>query len=77
MRKVIELRNLKERDCTTVAERCRVLPPHTSLRVLLGYAAITWPRNSEEELRDLSDVTLNSTRRCVLRMSDSGVYRRD
>jgi hypothetical protein len=27
MREVIEFRNLKEHDCTTVVERCRVLPP--------------------------------------------------
>jgi hypothetical protein len=27
MREVIKIRNLKERDCTTVAERCRVVPP--------------------------------------------------
>jgi hypothetical protein len=27
MREVIKFRNLKDRDCTTVAERYRVLPP--------------------------------------------------
>jgi hypothetical protein len=30
MREVIKFRNLKERDCTTDAERYRVLPPHPS-----------------------------------------------
>jgi hypothetical protein len=49
----------------------------SSLRVLLGYAVTAGSRNSREGPRDLSDVTLNSTRRCVLRMSDSSVYRRD
>jgi hypothetical protein len=34
MREVIKIRNLKERDCTTVAERCRVFPPLPSLRVV-------------------------------------------
>jgi hypothetical protein len=32
MRELIKFRNLKERDCTTVAERCRVLPPLPSPR---------------------------------------------
>jgi hypothetical protein len=27
MRKLLKFRNLNERDCATVAERCRVLPP--------------------------------------------------
>jgi hypothetical protein len=27
MRELLKFRNLKERDCATVAERCRVLPP--------------------------------------------------
>jgi hypothetical protein len=65
---VIKIRNLKERDCTTVAERCCVLPPlpsprFASLRVLLGYAVITWSRNSKEGRRDLSDVTRNNRSR--------------
>jgi hypothetical protein len=79
MREVIEIRNLKECDCATVAERRRVLPPLPSspLRVLLGYAVITWSRNSKEGVRDLSDVTRNSTRCCVLRVLDSSVDRRD
>jgi hypothetical protein len=41
MREVIKFSNLKECDCRTVAEGCRVLPPPfplSSLRVLLGYA---------------------------------------
>jgi hypothetical protein len=59
MREVITFRNLKERDCATVAERYRVLPPlpfprFASLRVLLGYAVITWLRYSKEGRRDLS-----------------------
>jgi hypothetical protein len=28
MREVMKFRNLKERDCATVAERCRILPPY-------------------------------------------------
>jgi hypothetical protein len=59
MREVITFRNFKERDCATVAERYRVLPPlpftrFPSLRVLLGYAVITWLRNSKEGRRNLS-----------------------
>jgi hypothetical protein len=41
MRELLKFRNIKERDCVTVVERCRVLPPSlplSSLRVLLGYA---------------------------------------
>jgi hypothetical protein len=43
MRELLKFRNLKERDCATVAERYRVLPPLPSprfapLRVLLGCA---------------------------------------
>jgi hypothetical protein len=30
MREVIKFRNLRERDCTTIAERYRVLPPRPS-----------------------------------------------
>jgi hypothetical protein len=77
MREVMKFRNLKERDCATVAERCRVLPPLPWFRVLLGYAVITWSRNSKEGQRDLSDITRNNTQRCVLRVSDSSVDRRD
>jgi hypothetical protein len=77
MREVITFRNLKERDCATVAERYCVLPPLPSFRVLLGYAVITWLRNSKEGQSDLSDVTRNSTRRCVLRVLDSSVDSRD
>jgi hypothetical protein len=52
MREVISFRNFKERDCATVAERYRVLPPlpfprFMSLRVLLGYAVITWLRKDD------------------------------
>jgi hypothetical protein len=77
MREVIKFRNLKERDCATVVERCRVLPPLPSFRVLLGYAVITRSRNSKEGRRDLSDVMHNNTQRCVLHVSDSSVDRRD
>jgi hypothetical protein len=77
MWEVITFRNLKERDCATVPERCRVLPSLPSFRMLLGYAVITWSRNSKEGQSDLTDVTRNNTQRCVLRVSDSSVDRRD
>jgi hypothetical protein len=77
MREVIKFRNLKERDCATVAERCRVLPPLPLFCMLLGYAVITWSRKSKEGRRDLSDVMPNNIQRCVLRMSDSSVDKRD
>jgi hypothetical protein len=77
MRELLKFRYLKERDCATVAERCRVLLPLSSLRVLLGYAVTIGSRNSKEGPRYLSDVTRNSTRRCVLCMSDFSVYMRD
>jgi hypothetical protein len=64
MREVITFRNFKEGECATVAERCRVLPPLPSFRVLLGYAVITWSRNRKEGRRELSDVTRNNTQRC-------------
>jgi hypothetical protein len=80
MWEVIEFRNLKERDCATVAERRRVLPLHPSpifAPVLLDYAVTIVLRNSKEGQTDLSDVTLNNTQRCVLRVLDSSVDRRD
>jgi hypothetical protein len=82
MRELIKFRNLKKRDCATVVERCRVLPPLPSLlfathRVLLGYGGTTASRNSKEGPRDLSDVTRNTTQRCVLRISDSSACKRD
>jgi hypothetical protein len=77
MREVMKFRNLKERDCATVADRCRILPPLPSFGMLLGYAVITWSHNSKEGQRDLTDVTRNNTQRCVLRMSDSSVDRSD
>jgi hypothetical protein len=46
--------------------------PHS---VLLGYMVTTGSRNSKEGPRDLSDVTRNNTQHCVLRMSDSSVYK--
>jgi hypothetical protein len=66
MRELLKYRNLKERDCAIVVERCRVLPPLfplSSLRVLLGYAVTIESRNSKEGPRDLSDVTRKSTQR--------------
>jgi hypothetical protein len=77
MQELIKIRNLKERDCATVAERCRILPPLPSFRVLLGYVVITWSCNSKEGWCDLSNVTRNNTQHCVLRMSDSNVNKRD
>jgi hypothetical protein len=56
MREVITFRKFKERNCATVAERYRVLPPHPSFRVLLGYAVITWSRN-----HNVSSVTSRAT----------------
>jgi hypothetical protein len=80
MRELIKFRNLKERDCATVAERCRVLPllpfPRFALRVARLRGNTGW-RNSKVGQRNLSDVTLNNTRRCVPHMSDSSVDRRD
>jgi hypothetical protein len=81
MWELMKFRNLMERDCATVAERCRVLPPLPSPRfALLCVARLrsnTWWRNSKVGPHNLSDVTRNSTQRCALRMSDSSVYRRD
>jgi hypothetical protein len=80
MRGVITFRNLKERDCATVAERCRAMPPLPSPLFASRVARLrgdTGWRNSKEGPRNLSDVTRNSTRRRVLRMSDSSVDRRD
>jgi hypothetical protein len=59
MREVMKFRTLEERDCATVAERYRVLPPlpfprFTSPRLLLGYAMSIGSRNSKEGRRDLS-----------------------
>jgi hypothetical protein len=80
MRELLKFRNLKERDCATVAEGCRTLPPPlliASLRVLLGYAVTAGSRNSREGPRDFSYVRRNSTQRCVLGMSGSSVHKRD
>jgi hypothetical protein len=59
MQEVITFRNFKERDCATVAEHYRILPPlpfprFASLHLFLGYVVITWSRNSKEEPRNLS-----------------------
>jgi hypothetical protein len=56
MREVITFRKFKERNCATLAERYRVLPPLPSFRVLLGYAVITWSRN-----HNVSSVTSRTT----------------
>jgi hypothetical protein len=82
MWELLIFRNLEERDRATVVERCRVSPPLPSPlfvphRTLLGYAVNTGSRNTKEGPRDLRDVTRNDTQRCVLRMSDSSVYKRD
>jgi hypothetical protein len=69
MQELIKFRNLKKRDCATVVEHCRVLPPLPSPLfaphcVLLGYAVTTvttGSRNSNEGPHDLSDVTRNNT----------------
>jgi hypothetical protein len=82
MREMITFGNLEKCNCTTVAERCRVLPPFPSPRfaslcVLLGYAISIGSRNNKERPRNLSNITHNSTRRCFLRMSDSSIDSRD
>jgi hypothetical protein len=79
MRELIKLKNLKKRDCATVVDRCRVLPPLPSPRfaphlLLLGYAVTTGSRKSKEGTRDLHDIMRNNTQRCVLRVSDCSVY---
>jgi hypothetical protein len=61
MREVITFRKFKEQDSATVAERYRVFPPlpfprFVSLRVLLGYAVITWLRKD-----DVTSVTSRTT----------------
>jgi hypothetical protein len=79
-RELLKFRNLKTRDCEIVVSDVLPYPrfaPHRTLLGLLGYAVNIGLRNSKEELRDLRDVTRNNTQRCVLRTSDSSVYRRD
>jgi hypothetical protein len=82
MREVKTFRNFKERDCSTVAERYRVFPPlpfpcFASLRVLLGYAVITWLRKD-----DVTSVTSRATihnaafSACQIRMIGSALWRR-
>jgi hypothetical protein len=66
MRELLKFRNMEDRDCATVVERCRALPPLPSPRLaphraLLGYAVNTGSRNSKEGPRDLRDVTRNNT----------------
>jgi hypothetical protein len=79
MRQLIKFRNVKERDCATVVERCRVLPPLPSARfaphrVLLCYSVTTGSHNSKAGPPDLCEVTRDNTQRFVLRISDSSVY---
>jgi hypothetical protein len=77
MRELLKFRNLKKHNCTTVASD--VFPYHRFAphRALLGYAVTTGLRNSKEGSRDFRDVMRNNTQRCVLRMSDSSVYKRN
>jgi hypothetical protein len=81
MRELLKFRNLKERDCAIVAEHYRVLPPLPSPRFALPWVARlrgnTGWCNSKEGPCNLSDAMRNSTRHCVLCMSDSSVYGRD
>jgi hypothetical protein len=66
MRELLKFRNLKKRDCATVVERCRVLPPLPSPLFAPRVAELresAGSRNRKEGPRDLSDVTRNSTRR--------------
>jgi hypothetical protein len=49
----------------------------SSLRVLLGYAVTAGSRNSREGPPAISDIMRNNTQHCVLRMSDSSVYKRE
>jgi hypothetical protein len=78
MRELLKFRNLEERNCATVVERCGVLPllpspRFASHRALLGYAVNTGWRKSQVGSRDFRDVKRNNTQRCVLRMSDFSI----
>jgi hypothetical protein len=82
MRELLKFRNFEERDCATIVEHCRVLPPlpsplFTPHHVLLGCTVTTGSHNSKEGPRDLRDITRNNTQRFVLRMSDSSIYKSD
>jgi hypothetical protein len=81
MRELLKFRNLETRMRYNSGALSRLAsPPFIPLaphRVLLGYAVTTGSRNSKEGPRDLRNVTRNNTQRCVLRMSDSSVYKRD
>jgi hypothetical protein len=68
MWELLKFRNLKERDCATVGERCLAL---------LGCAVTLDGATVRKDHVTSVTVTRNSTRRCVLRMSDSSVYRSD
>jgi hypothetical protein len=75
MRELLKFRNLNKRDCGTVASDVFPYPCFAPLRVLLGYAVTTGLLNSKEGPRDLLDVMRNNTEYCVLRMSESSVYK--
>jgi hypothetical protein len=77
MRELLKFRNLKKDNCATVVSDVFPYPRFAPHRVLLGYAVNTGLRNSKEGPRDLRDVMRKNTQRCVLRMSDSSVYKRD
>jgi hypothetical protein len=47
MREVIKFRNLKELDCATVADRCRVLPPLPSPLFAPRVARLGWVHISD------------------------------
>jgi hypothetical protein len=66
MQGLIKIRSLKERDCATVAECCRVLPPLRSSLFAPRVARIRGNYlvcNSKEGRRDLSDVMRNNSSR--------------
>jgi hypothetical protein len=77
MQELLKSRNLKKRNCATVVSDVFPYPRFTPHRMLLGYAITTGLHNSKEGPRDLRDVMCNNTQCCVLRMSDSSVYKRD
>jgi hypothetical protein len=59
MRALLKFRNIKERDCATVAQRCRVLPPLPSPlfaphRALLAHAINTGSRNNKSHVTPMT-----------------------
>jgi hypothetical protein len=77
MWELLKFRNLKKRDCATVVSDVFPYPHFAPHHTLLGYAVTTGLHNLKEGLCDLRDIMHNSTQRCVLRMTDSSVYKRD